>query len=100
MKYVMIEVSLGGEVAKLVPIIFPDFMTHVDIAKAGTEILANIHRLNDVRVVSAGDIDLSLVECSGSSETLKTESNEEDAKVINSYDYVHGIGWSSRGSIG
>lgn len=67
MKYVMIR--RGGQV---LPIIFPDFLVHSDIAEAVIGVLENMDgdKLLPREVVSAGDVSIPVAGCSGSSETL------------------------------
>lgn len=89
MKYVMFSVEVGG-VTKLVPIIFPDFMVHEDVAIAIKSILEETHKFTP-KIESAGDIDLGRVECSGESETLKLKSRAQDSHIINQYNYFHGL---------
>lgn len=87
MKYIMIEQKLTAGVSRFVPIIFPDTLSHSDIAKA---VLPFVDKGS---VASAGDIDdIGRVECSGGSCTLKMASNpERDSDVIRSYDLFHGL---------
>ena len=78
------------------PIIFPDKLVHADVwaglqpfipkSKSGIAI-------NNAVVVSAGTIEgLEVDGVGGSSETLQKESlNEEDERLINFYNYGHGI---------
>lgn len=90
MKYVMLE-AVTGDVKKRIPIIFPDFMCHVDIAEAMKTILNSQHKLPS-QVFSAGDIKISVDWCGGMSSTLNTSSRGEiDEQVIDFYDYGHGI---------
>lgn len=90
MKYVMLEVSLK-EVKKKVPIIFPDFMIHEDIAKAAVNILSQHHNLYEAEVVSAGDLNLYVESVSGRSTTLGIKADSLDREVINNYEYCHGM---------
>lgn len=89
-KYVMLETGLSG-VKKLVPVIFPDFMCHIDVAEAIKKVLVEQHKM-PCSVVSAGDIQFEEVECSGESVTLKVGSRfESDTNVIERYPYFHGL---------
>jgi len=90
MKYVMLSVRVGDTI-KLVPIIFPDFLVHSDVADVVKNILSSVHHLALGPVFSAGDISFEEVECSGESTTLKLKSNPYDSDVIESYSYLHGI---------
>jgi len=89
MKYVMLETKLAG-VSKKVPVIFPDFLCHDTIA--GLLKLALIQDCKlDSNVISAGDIQLLEIECSGESDTLKVSSAPDDVHTIERYDYFHGM---------
>lgn len=94
MKYVMLEVTLAGEAAlpfKL-PAIFPDKLVHKDMAACLKKVAWSTWPGCTVNVVSAGEVQLSDVQCFGESETLKVESREDaDAHVIETYDYTHGV---------
>lgn len=88
MKYIMIEQKISGEVYRYTPVIFPDTLSHVDVAKAIEPLIKN------GRTVSAGDIQMSLdnVECSGNSITLQMDANpDRDSMVISAYDVMHGL---------
>lgn len=87
MKYIMLSTEFTG-VTKLVPIIFPDFLVHSMVADAIKPLISGSV------VVSAGDIQMGVYNCSGASETLGVESKESDLGVIDTYDYLHGIGFS------
>lgn len=89
MKYIMMETVSSG-VKKLIPIIFPDFMTHSDLAEHVQSILETQHKLQ-TQVRSAGSIDINVDGCFGESETLHVKSKDGDDRVINSYDHLHGI---------
>ncbi len=96
MKYVMIEIPAHGEMpARRVPVIFPDLLVHADVAHA-MELVVKSTLVPKARVkprtTSAGDCRLDNVLCGGGSESLKLESRERlDARVIEMYDYLHGI---------
>lgn len=89
-KYVMFEVEMDEHTRKMVPIIFPDFMIHEDIAKTTVKLLKSTHKM-DAKVFSAGDIQFEYPICSGRSSTLKIDSDDEDRRIISTYDYFHGI---------
>lgn len=89
MKYVMFSIQVA-DTTKMVPVIFPDFMVHKDIAKAIKTVLVNVHKFTP-RIESAGDISLGVCECSGKSETLKVGSSRADNHIVNHYDYLHGL---------
>ena len=91
MKYVVLTVNLA-DTKKAVPIIFPDFMVHDDLVKSVTTLLEEVHKLKVTGILSAGEIDMDQVFCSGYSSTLKVYSrDEEDDNLIESYDYMHGM---------
>lgn len=89
MKYIMLKSKFAG-VDKLIPIIFPDFMCHIDIDKVIKDLLLTVHK-QESETFSAGDINLIDVSCSGESSTLRVRSNEIDSEVINTYSYLHGL---------
>lgn len=96
MKYVMIEIPAHGELpARRVPVIFPDSLVHADVA-AAMEAVVKSTLVPKARVkpktTSAGECYLDNVKCHGSSESLNLEARERlDARVIEMYDYLHGI---------
>ena len=45
----------------------------------------------DCKVVSAGYIEIGGSVCHGSSESLKMNSREQDSRVIDTVDYLHGF---------
>ena len=80
MKYVMIR--RGSQV---LPIIFPDFLVHDEVAHAIVAVVEKMEPPMAVGVVSAGDVQLGggVVSCSGGSQTLGLQSrNRLDANVI------------------
>lgn len=91
-KYIMFAYDMGG-CSKYIPIVFPDFISHIDVEQAMENILSDKDKYNmPVGIHSAGDVDIGLVECSGDSETLHVKSDEEfDSEIISSYSYLHGI---------
>lgn len=88
MKYIMLKV-INPLVDRLVPVIFPDFICHSDIAEATQRLLKETYK-QESEIYSAGDIDVTTF-CSGHSTTLKIGSKLGDTEVINGYDYFHGI---------
>lgn len=86
MKYVMF--SIPGLVVREMPIMFPDLLAHIDVAKA---VQAGVPELKNATVVSAGSYDPVSCECFDGSTTLQVESREQDGKIILAYDYLHGI---------
>lgn len=90
MKYIMLKVSLQDGLTKLVPIIFPDFMVHEDVAEVIKVCLAMQHKMES-EVYSAGEITFEEPHCSGKSETLKVDASDADSAIIAMYDYFHGL---------
>ena len=90
MKYIMLRVNTG-DVGKLVPVIFPDFICHSDMDKIVKELLTNTHNLKNPTTYSAGEIDIEQCNCYGESSTLNEISQEDDSFTIRTYDYLHGI---------
>lgn len=89
MKYIMLEGS-NGAIRRKVPIIFPPFMVHADVAKVLTDVLVALHGMTDVKIVSAGELDLA-VDVHGRSSTLNIDSNPEDKATIELYRYMFGV---------
>jgi len=91
MKYVMAEVKRGSLVKK-VPLVFPNELVHREMATVFKQALHR-HGWDDVRFVSAGELVMfgAGVECSGSSETMGLTAQDGDARVIEMYDYMHGV---------
>lgn len=88
MKYVMLLID--GRIKRHVPIIFPDLLAHIDVANAMQDGI--VPELKNAKVVSAGDFDVISGEASGRSVSLNIDSREEeDTKIILTYDYLHGI---------
>ena len=84
MKYIILQTKDGRKI----PIIFPDFMVHSEVANKIGEILS---LTNSTKVVSAGEIKISVQNCSGKSETLGVGVRKGDATLIHEYDYFHGF---------
>lgn len=83
----MLEVDMGEHTSKMVPIIFPDFMIHEDIAKSGLKILKSTHKM-DARVFSAGDIQFEYPICEGGSMTLKIDSMKTRGLSVNTITFT------------
>jgi hypothetical protein len=91
MKYVILYTEIAG-VQKGIPLIFPDFLCHDHIVVCVSSLLREEYKIDSTGVVSAGEIDIDQVACSGYSSTLKIYSrDEEDSDLIESYDYLGGI---------
>lgn len=89
-KYIMFENTIGTT-KFIFPVIFPDKMVHNEVAAVLRHCQPGWHK-GGVVAVSAGMIDHVTVDgIHGSSETLKLDSNKEDARTIDSYSYCHGI---------
>ncbi len=92
MKYVMAEVRQGDS-AKAVPLLFPNFLVHREMATVFRRALRR-HGFEEVSFGSAGEVDFGIgggFECSGRSETMQLEARTEDARIIELYDYLHGL---------
>ena len=91
MKYIVLKTEVNGLVQK-VPIIFPNFMVHMFVAKYVAGLLIREHKHDpEITVSSAGSIELGEVFCSGESETCKVKSDPEDAELIKYFEYTQGI---------
>lgn len=86
MKYVMFKTRLG-ECDALMPVIFPNTISHVDVAEA----IQGMAGMSKAEVASAGFINLRAISCHGESETLELQSEPGDLTVINTNDYFHGL---------
>lgn len=85
--YVVLRIADKG-LERDIPIIYPDVLVHADVAAA----LERVPGLEKAVPVSAGNLILDVVSCSGRSSTLKLESRgDEDKSLINSFPYFHGI---------
>ena len=88
MKYVMLQMD-AGEVKKMVPVIFPDVFVHSYVAE---KLMTCLPLVGAVEVRSAGFVNLlGSVNCFGGSETLGVDAHPDDARIIETYDYLHGI---------
>lgn len=77
MKYVILKDGI-----RKIPIIFPEFLNHIDIAKLHSE----------YKPISAGFITLfPVIKCYGFSESLQLGPGRYDSHIIRSYDHTHGI---------
>jgi hypothetical protein len=93
MKYVVLRCEAKDTVV-LMPIIFPAALVHKSVATAIAVNLRHDHGYTSVKALSAGDVRWCPrgAICSGKSETLGVASRpEEDGRLIDSYDYTHGI---------
>jgi len=92
MKYIVLKTKVG-DMEQRVPIIFPDFLVHSDVAKYVAGMLIRIHdRDPNITVSSAGFIELGDVKCYGESETCKVKSNpDRDGGLIEMFEYTNGL---------
>jgi len=90
MKYVMMKAK-RSKLTILVPIIFPHFIPHEEVAKHSKHILQHIPGFEDVEPISAGNYNIINGTCGGSSKTLKLIPDKRDSRVILMYDYEHGL---------
>jgi hypothetical protein len=86
-KYVMFELDFLGE-AKKVPILFPPDLVHKDVAEA---LLRDCVNLRDAKPVSAGTVKFRVDRTFGYSDTLDLTASEDDLRVLNTYNYFHGL---------
>jgi hypothetical protein len=84
MKYIMFIAKIQGN-NRRIPIIFPDSLCHIDVAKALKDIVGTS------KVCSAGEINIIVISTHGESTTIGIKAKEEDAEIINNYNYFHGI---------
>lgn len=84
MKYIMLK----GD-GYLIPIIFPDFIYHDEMARA----VAGLDNpaCNEASSISAGFIGIRDMQCSGDSNTLELSAHPEDEAIIAAYQYFHGM---------
>ncbi len=92
MKYIVLKTKTRNGIVQKVPIIFPNFLVHQDVAKYLAGLLIKLHdREDNITVASAGEIDLGRVYCYGKSETCKVGSSPDDNEMIEMYKYLNGI---------
>lgn len=84
MKYVMFRVPGPGGIDRLVPVLFPDSLVHREVAEALYPVVKGLP-------VSAGECVVDVSSTHGRSSTLAMDSREEDADVISTHDYLHGL---------
>jgi hypothetical protein len=85
MKYVIFHIPATDQ---QMPVIFPTMLVHADVGK----MLAKAFPF-PVVPVSAGEVHFESAGavCSGASETLQLSSREQDASIIDTLDYRHGL---------
>lgn len=86
MKYIIFEVTIGEELKKEEPVIFPNMFVHEDVAKRICHMLEMEHNFTSVPV-SAGEFNPISCECSGKSETLNLKSRPQDSDIVKLCDY-------------
>ncbi len=87
MKYIMFVKPIGG-IEHYVPVIFPNFLVHSDVAKA---VLAT-DQMKDFKVDSAGEYGPLNGACSGKSDTLNVKAKSpRDEVIISHNDYGSGF---------
>lgn len=84
MKYIMFIKKEQGLTRKI-PIIFPESLAHIDVAKA----LSNLTGTS--KICSAGTVDLIVEGVHGKSTSIGIGSHIEDIDIIESFDYKFGI---------
>lgn len=91
MKYIMFSIDHNGLWAQRVPIIFPNFLEHNQVAstiKPQIEALANGR---PTTIVSAGFYNPNMRQCYGDSVSLQVESLEGDTMIIQEMDEKQGV---------
>lgn len=90
MKYIVIR-QTTGTITREFPIMFPNELSHVEVANA---LLKGCPELKEGNVVGAGEMSCMDVEpnCSGRSSTLNINSREElDDQAFSMRDYTMGV---------
>lgn len=91
MKYIVVSISMGPNLVKEIPIIFPNDLVHANVFEA----IKTMKHLGEAKIVSAGELSsLGITsECHGQSTSLKGVVSREttDTKLIQNYDYFHGL---------
>jgi len=84
MKYIVLKAD-----DILIPVIFPNFMVHSEVARWVGAMLNRVHSMPN-EPVSAGETHFTNVKCVGKSITMGLEASPRDAAMIETYDYTHG----------
>lgn len=92
MKYIVFRKTLGNGLIRETPILFPNDLTHSEVAEGLTE---HCTELKGAAVVGAGEVACTNIlspNCHGKSETLnvKSRGKKDDAAFV-MRDYHHGI---------
>lgn len=88
MKYITFSVEIN-DTKIIVPFIFSSMLVHRDMTD-NCRVIKRTFPTAKVTLRSAGMVNSSL-ECSGESETLNISSHPDDTRILQSYDYCHGI---------
>jgi hypothetical protein len=90
MKYIMLEIP-DRLAPRKVPILFPDMLVHEFVAQC----IKKHPGLENARVVSAGDFSSMEINGNGTfggeSETCGVQSHPDDGRIVQTYDYFHGV---------
>lgn len=86
MKYVGIDVTHSGLTRRMI-IAFPNDLIHLFVGTVMKAACEEQWPEADVKIATAGDIDLEVHETSGKSESLKLASEEGDARLLEASDY-------------
>lgn len=84
MKYIIYEKKILGMIQKI-PIIFPNQLVHLDVAKALTKVIGSS------RIVGAGDCYIKVSGVGGKSTTIGIKSKKGDEELINTFEYFYGM---------
>lgn len=90
MKYIVIEVPLGTELVREIPVIFPNEIVHADMAETLIRMCPEFEKGKAISAGFVNSMDLTAPP-HGKSDSLKVESRREDARLILMHDYLHGI---------
>lgn len=100
MKYIIFQCKHEGKPTLLLPVMFPDVMTHKDVA----EMVEHVKVEPDgpfarwwmwPKPVSAGFVNAN--GCQGYSESLKLKAHPDDTVICMDFDKHHGRGFPERG---
>jgi hypothetical protein len=84
MKYIMIEWK-----ERQIPILFVKPIPHIDMFEA---IMKQLPEMHDAKIYSAGSLILDVETVFGHSSTLGVKHNSADKHIINTINYLHGVG--------
>lgn len=86
MKYIIAKLK-SGSITRRIPIIFPNYLAHAEVAKALEGVIGK-------KIDSAGEfssLDLDEIKPHGNSPSLKKDSKKTDRETIINQDYWHGL---------